>query len=59
MNVILAETSVSFSNRAEFLCQRIKVVRKKQLDAALQQGLTFADHVYQFDAGQYTFGGSK
>ena len=59
MNVILAGTSASFSNRADFSCQCIKLVGKRQLDAALQQELTFANHVHQFDAGQYIFGGPK
>ena len=56
MNVILAGTSASFLNRADFSCQRIKLVGKRQLDAALQQDLTFADHVHQFDASQNIFG---
>jgi len=57
--VILAETSANLSNRADFSCQRIKLVGKRQLDAALHQELTFSDHVHQFNAGQYIFGGSK
>ena len=54
MNVILAETSATFSNWTDLPCQCIKLLGKRQLDAAFQQELTFADHVHQFDAGQYT-----
>ena len=55
MNVILAGTSASFSNRADFPCQRIKLVGKRQFAAALQQELTFTDHVHELDAGQDNF----
>ena len=59
MNVFGAGTHASSSDETDFSCQRIKLVGKRQLDTALQQELTFANHVHQFDAGQYTFGGSK
>ena len=59
MNVILAGTSASFSNRADFSCQRIKLVSKRQLDTGFQQKLTLADHVHEFDVDQYIFGGPK
>ena len=59
MNVILAGTSASPSNWTDLPCQCIKWAGKRQLDAAFQHELTFANHVHQFDAGQYTFGGLK
>ena len=59
MNVFQAGTNASFSNRADFSCQCIKLVGKRQLDIAFQQELTFADHVHEFDAGQDAFGRSK
>ena len=59
MNVVLLETSASFSNWTDFSCQRIKLVGKRQLDTPLQQKLTFADHEHQFDAGQDICGGPK
>ena len=59
MNVVLLETSASFSNRTDFSCQRIQLVGKRQLDTPFQQKLTFADHVHQFDVGQDICGGPK
>ena len=59
MNVILAGTNATFSNWTDLPCQCIKLLGKRQLDAAFQQKLTFVNHMHQFDAGQYTFGGSK
>jgi hypothetical protein len=59
MNVILAGTSAISSNETDLYFQCIKLLSKRQLDVALQQELTFANHMHQFDAGQYTFGGSK
>ena len=56
MNVFWAGTNASSSNVTDFPCQRIKLVGKRQLDAALQQELTFADHVHQLDASQYISG---
>ena len=59
MNVILAETNASPSNWTDLPCECITLVGKRQLDAAFQHELIFANHVPQFDAGQYTFGGLK
>jgi len=49
--VILAGTSASSSNKTDLYCQCIKLVSKRQFDAALQQELNFANHMHQFDAG--------
>ena len=46
MNVILARTSASRSNWTNLPCQCIKLVGKRQLDAAFQHELTFANHVH-------------
>src|SRR5450830_1547109 len=56
MNVILAGTSASFSNRTDFPCQCIKLVGKRHLVAALHHELSFANHVHEFDASQDAFG---
>jgi hypothetical protein len=45
--------SVSSSNRGNSSCRRIKLAGKRQLDAALQQDLTFANHVHEFDANAF------
>jgi len=47
MNVILAGTSASFSNRTDFSCQCIKLVGKRPRVAALHHELSFANHVHQ------------
>jgi hypothetical protein len=47
------------SNRTDFSCQRIKLVGKRQPSAAFHQGLAFADHVHEFDAGQDISSSSK
>ena len=59
MNVFWALTNASFSSGTDLSCQRIKLVCKRQLAAALQHQLTFANHVHQFDASQDTSGGPK
>ena len=59
INVFGVGTDASSLNGTDLSCQRIKLVGKRQLDAALQHELTFADHVHQFDAGQDIFGRSK
>ena len=59
MNVFGAGTHASSSDGTDFSCQCIKLVGKRQLDAAFQQELTFADHVHEFDAGQDISGGTK
>ena len=59
MNVILAGTNATFSSKTDLPRQCIKLVSKRQLDAALQQELTFTDHVHEFDAGQDISGGLK
>ena len=41
MNVILAGTSAISSNETDLYFQCIKLLSKRQLDAALQQELTF------------------
>jgi hypothetical protein len=51
--------SGSFSSGTDFSCQCIKLVGKRQLAAALQHELAFANHVHEFDAGQDISGGSK
>ena len=56
MNVILAGTIASPSNWTDLPCQCIKLVGKRQHDAAFQHELTFANHVHQFDASQDAFG---
>ena len=56
INVFGVETDASYSNGTDFSCQCIKLVGKRQLDAALPQELTFADHVQEFNASQDTFG---
>ena len=59
INVFGVGTDASSSNVTDLSCQCIKLVGKRQLDAAFQHELTFADHVHQFDAGLDIFGGSK
>ena len=59
MNVILAGANASFSDWTDFPCQRIKLVGKRHLVAALQHELTLSNHVHQFDADQNTFSGWK
>jgi hypothetical protein len=56
MNVILAGTNAGPSYWTDFPCQRVKLVGKRHLMAALQHEMTFANHVHQLNAGQYTFG---
>ena len=52
INVFWVGANARSSNGTDLSCQCIKLVSKRQLDAALQQELTFADHVHEFDAGQ-------
>ena len=49
INVFGVGTDASSSNGTDLSCQCIKLVGKRQLDAAFQQELTVADHVHQFD----------
>ena len=58
-NVVLAGRSASISIWTNFACQCIKLVGKRQLDAAFQHELTFAIRMHQFNAGQAIFGGPK
>ena len=59
MNVLGAGMDADFSNWADFPCQRIKLVSKRQLDTVLDHELSFANHVHELDAGQDAFGQSK
>jgi len=56
---VSGRTNANSSNKADFSCQRIKLVGKRQLAAALQHELTFSNHVHEFDAGQDISGGPK
>ena len=44
INVFWVGTDASSSNGTDLSCQCIKLASKRQLDAALQQELTFTDH---------------
>ena len=59
MNVFGAGTYASSLDGTDVSCQRVKLVGKRQLAAAFQQELAFADHVHEFDASQDTSGRPK
>ena len=52
MNLFRGRTDASSSNGTDLPCQCLKLVGKRQLAAALQHELAFADHVHELDASQ-------
>ena len=56
MGVLLVVTIASPSDWPDLPRQRVKLIGKRHLVAALQHELPLSNHVHQFDADQHTFG---